>query len=448
MMNREIKIILLLIIINLLNAQGYGLRDCIDIALEGKTTIHSSELEVLSAEQGLKGSYSGLLPSINASTNSSRTQFPESSNTTFVYSDSTLDAKTITTDHYNNLSAAITLNQTIYDGGRSVNQIKQAKSQLEIAKLGHRNVKIQVIQKVIESYYGLLKAQQLHQVSIKNLEMSNQQIFLVKKQYDLGVVKKTDLLKAEVALGQAKVELLSRKTNLENMRRVLFNDMGLQDFGQDITATEEDWIAPVIPNSSDILNQLKKQNPSLLISNERIFLAEIAYKMSRGMRLPNLNSSLSYSANGENSTELMDAIKEDWSLGMNISFNIPIYTGNTLNTQQFQAKINKDKYGYDYITLLNDLRVQGELIRKTLENYSEIIPINKAVVAAAEEDLKLVRERYSLGSATILEVLDAQVSLIRANSTLINTIHDARVQEANLKSLLGTLDIEYQIKEN
>ena len=49
---------------------------------------------------------------------------------------------------------------------------------------------------------------------------------------------------------------------------------------------------------------------------------------------------------------------------------------------------------------------------------------------------------------TILEVLDAQVSLIRANSTLINTIHDARIQEANLKSLLGTLDIEYQIKEN
>ena len=69
-------------------------------------------------------------------------------------------------------------------------------------------------------------------------------------------------------------------------------------------------------------------------------------------------------------------------------------------------------------------------------------------MASAEEDLKLVRERYSLGSATILEVLDAQVSLIRSNSTLINTIHDARIQKASLKALLGILDLEYQIEED
>ena len=166
------------------------------------------------------------------------------------------------------------------------------------------------------------------------------------------------------------------------------------------------------------------------------------------MRMPSLNSSVSYSANGENSEELRDAIKDNWSLGMNFSVSVPIYTGNSLSVQQHQAKLSKQQSEYNYVTLLNDLRVQAELIRKTLENYTEIIPINRAVVASAEEDLKLVRERYSLGSATILEVLDAQVSLIRSNSTLINTIHDARMQEASLKALLGTLDLEFQTKED
>ena len=66
---------------------------------------------------------------------------------------------------------------------------------------------------------------------------------------------------------------------------------------------------------------------------------------------------------------------------------------------------------------------------------------------SAEEDLKLVQEKYSVGSATILEVLDAQVSLIRSNSILINIIHDARVEEMNLKAILGVLDLEYQNKE-
>jgi outer membrane protein len=161
-----------------------------------------------------------------------------------------------------------------------------------------------------------------------------------------------------------------------------------------------------------------------------------------------LRSSVSYSANGEDSDALMEAIKDDWSLGMNLSVSVPIYTGKSLSTQQYQAKLSKQQLEYDFITLLNDLRVQAALIRESLKNYSEIIPLNRAIVISAEEDLKLVLERYSLGSATILEVLDAQVSLTRSNSTLINTIHEARMQEAGLKALLGTLDLEYQLEEN
>ncbi len=436
------KFLILLPFLSNAFSQGYGLEDCVQIALEGKKTIHSSELGVESAEKGLKGSYSGLLPSLSASTSSGRSHFPERETVSYDLENFTSD--TTTSSYYDNMSAGISVSQTIWNGGRSVNQVKQAKSQLDIAKLNHRATQIQVIQKVIQSYYGLLKAQQLHDVAEKNLEMSDQQVSLVKKQFELGVVKKTDLLKAEVAQGQAKVDVLNRQTNLENARRVLFNDMGMQDFGQPITVTDTDWISPAIPSSGDILELLKTRNPSLLISQKRINLGEISYKMAKGMRMPSLNSSVNYSANGENSEKLMDALKDDWSFGVNLSVSVPIYSGNSLSVQQHQAKLSKQQSEFDYITLLNDLRVQGEMIRKTLENYSEIIPLNQAVVASAEEDLKLVRERYSLGSATILEVLDAQVSLIRSNSTLINTIHDARMQEASLKALLGTLDLDYQ----
>ena len=292
-----------------------------------------------------------------------------------------------------------------------------------------------------------MQAQKLLDVAEKNLEMSNQQASLVKKQFDLGVVKRTDLLKAEVAQGQARVDVLNKKTNLENSRRILFNDMGLQDFGQSITAMDDEWMVPSIPSSADVLKVLKNQNPNLLISQARINLGDLSYKLVRGLRLPSFNSTMNYSANGETSDELMDALKDEWSLGINLSVSLPIYTGNSLSMQQQQAKLSKQQSEYSYITLLNDLRVQAELIRESLNNYAEIIPLNQAVVASAEEDLKLVRERYSLGSATILEVLDAQVSLIRSNSTLINTIHDARMQEASLKALLGTLDMEYKLEE-
>ena len=168
---------------------------------------------------------------------------------------------------------------------------------------------------------------------------------------------------------------------------------------------------------------------------------------SKGLRLPLLNSTMNYSANGATSNQLLNALDDDWILGINLSISVPIYTGNNLSMQQQQAKLSIQRSEYSYITLLNDLRVQAEIIRETLNNYAEIIPLNQAIVNSAEEDLKLVTERYSLGSATILEVLDAQVSRLRSNSNLINTVHDARIQEANLKAILGTLDQDYNKKE-
>ena len=433
------------LIFNILNAQGYTLEDCIQISIDEKKTVLSADIGVVFASKGLKASYSGVLPSVQATGASGVNYFPWQESFNINFEEFTLD--TTRTNHFNTFSAGIAVNQVIYDGGRSWNQIKQAKTNLDIAKYNQRAIKTQVIEKVIRSYYGLLQAQKLLDVSEKNLEMSVQQVSLVKKQFDLGVVKRTDLLKAEVAQGQARVDMLNKKTNLQNARRILFNDMGLQDFGQEITAVEKEWQAPQIPSSAELLRILKNENPSLLISKSRINLGDLSYRLTRGLRLPSFNSNINYSANGQTSNELVDAFTNDWNLGINLSVSIPIYVGNSLSLQQQQARLSQQQAEHSYTVLLNDLRVQAELIRETLGNYAEIIPLNQSVVASAEEDLKLVRERYSLGSATILEVLDAQVSLIRSNSNLINIIHDARVQEASLKAVLGTLDLEYQPKE-
>ena len=237
------------------------------------------------------------------------------------------------------------------------------------------------------------------------------------------------------------------QTALQNSRRKLFNDMGMIDFGQSIVAKNSNWTPVLVPTSSEALKLLKEKNPNMLIQQAVIKNGEIQLKMAKGMRSPSAFASVDYSANGNNSEELKESFKDDWRLGMNMSVNFPLYSGNSLSTAQEQAELAKRKTENDYLTYLNDLRVQLELIRKTITNYSEIIPINQDVVASAEEDLKLVQERYSVGSATILEVLDAQVSLIRSNSVLINTIHDARIQEMSLKALLGILDLEYQNKE-
>ena len=98
----------------------------------------------------------------------------------------------------------------------------------------------------------------------------------------------------------------------------------------------------------------------------------------------------------------------------------------------------------EYLTQLQDLSVQLHGILDRLNNYQEVIPINETVLSSAEEDLKLAQKRYSLGSTTILEVLDAQVSVVSARSSLIRMKYDAFIEQANLKGLLGTLDSELE----
>ena len=445
MMNFIFSILILSVFISAAVAQGYDLAECIGIALDNKQTLYSPELEVQSAEKGVTGSYSGLLPSVNLSTSSGRTQYPEQETISLDFENNKLD--TSVSSSTSSMSTGLSINQTLYDGGRSFNTVRQARTNLDIARLNQRQTRIQVIQNVASSYYGLLQAQQLLDVAEKNLNLSEQQVDLVQKQFDVGAVRKTDLLKADVARGQAKVDVLNRKTALDNARRQLFNDMGMQDFGQSISAVADEWTDVQVPSSADALELLKTKNPSLLIQQSRISLGVLQVKMAKGVRLPSLGASMSYSANGENSDALMEAVKDDWIVGMNLSLSVPLYSGSRLSTNQQQAKLSQQKSENDYITYLNDLRVQVELLRKSLENYSEIIPINQSVVVSAEEDLKLVQARYSLGSATILEVLDAQVSLIRSNSNLINTVHNARIREKNLKAILGTLDLDYQTKE-
>jgi outer membrane protein TolC len=215
-----------------------------------------------------------------------------------------------------------------------------------------------------------------------------------------------------------------------------------------VSINTEEWVMPNVLTSSEILKYIKTKNPRVLIADSQIKLSLTNYKLARGLRLPILNSGLSFSAGGEKRNDFVKAFKEDWRFAIDFSLTLPIYSGNTLSLNEQKIKLSIRQAENNYITLINDLRVQAELIKELLNNYAEIIPLNESVVESSKEDLKLVTKRYALGSATILEVLDAQVSLTRSNSSLINVIYDARIKEFSLDALIGLLDTKYVRRDN
>jgi TolC family type I secretion outer membrane protein len=415
------------------------LEDAVKVALENKEVLKASSLDLQSSRQDIKSSYSGILPSIRASASGSESRFPQQS---FGFNQSSgellTDVSSITSG-----SSNISISQNIYDGGVWWNNIRLAKNNYRVSEQFDRQLKTNIIRNVHFAYFNYLKAIQLLDVARSNLMSSQQQLTFVQQQYDLGSARKTDLLKAEVRFGQARIDVITNDASVKSAYRNLKNAMGIMKSDEDFTIEEVQEPLEMVPEFETGFQLLQKHNPSVKAKQYQIVTAELGEKIAKGSRMPTLSLSANTSGSSDN---IGDAISNNFGdkqrTNATVSISIPLYTGNSISTRIQKAKIAVDRQESEYLTQLEDMSVQLKDFIDQLNNFTEVIPINETVLESAEEDLKLSQVRYTQGSTTILEVLNAQVSVVQARSSLVRSKYDAFIQQANLKALLGTLDLD------
>ena len=415
---------IILILSSVIYAQELSLSDCVHIALDNKETLQSAQLDLQSAKIGKVGALSNILPSISFSGGRNETSYAK--NNLFPTATS--------------WSAGITGAQNIFDGGGWWNRIAQANNNYKIAQQLERQMSINVIAEVHRAYFQLLKKQQLLEVAKQSLELAEQQVELAQKKYDLGAANKTDLLKSEVARGTAKSALITQQALLYVAISELRNAMGMIGDNSELIISEEILPLQSVPDFEEAVEILKENNPGILSAKAQLIDAKLRKKLTLASRLPSLSASLSYQASDEEMSGLTDAFKNEWMMTTGLSLSFPIFQGMALSTQSQQAKLAVQKQENDVTTIVNDAIVRSESLLGIVSDYFKIIPINEEVLASAEEDFKLISERYRLGSASILALLDAQVSVTRARVDLVSSKYDARIQEAYLKAQLGILD--------
>ena len=432
---------LVFLAISICYSQNYTLEKAVEIALQNKEALKASALDLRSSKQDIKSSYSGILPSLRASTTMTESRFPEQT-VGFNQSSGEIlsDVSSITS-----ASSNISINQNIYDGGVWWNNISLAKNNYKISDQFNRQIKTNIIRNVHFAYFNYLKAMQLLGVARSNLMSSQQQLALVEQKFDLGSAKKTDLLKAKVRFGQARVDLISNDASLKSAYRNLKNAMGLINTNDEFSISDVERPLEIIPEFETGFELIQKFNPSIKAKQYQIVAAKIGTKIAKGSRMPNISISASAFGTAESiSDAVSNSYGDNQRTNTSLSISLPLYSGNTISTRIQKAKLTVNKQESEYLTQLEDLSVQLKDLIDQLQNFSEIIPINETVLESAEEDLKLSQVRYSQGSTTILEVLNAQVSVVQAKSSLVRSKYDAFIQQANLKALLGTLDVEQE----
>tara|TARA_Y100001970_G_scaffold283423_1_gene398559 strand:- start:407 stop:1672 length:1266 start_codon:yes stop_codon:yes gene_type:complete len=417
--------ITLTLFFSMLFAQSLSIDECVRIALENKGSIQTAKQSTRIAKLNRTSAAGMLLPTVRASSSFSETTYGNNS---------------LTNENY---ATGISLNQNIFSFGNNVRNVRSSDNNYDIAKQSERQSIANVISNVYTYYYQYLKNNELFIIAEKNLELSSKQLDLVERRYNLGSVSKTDYLKASVQYGTAKSTLLSRKLNRDNSMEQLRNSMGIATKNIPLKVKEKVNIELIIPTFDEAYGIMTENSPELKILDAQIKASRLNVRSSIGSTLPSVN--LSVGMNASSPEEMTSQFFEDnYIKSANLTVSIPIFSGlkNSNNVQISKIRLRQSETTYNSSRI--DSKVALLSLINTLNNYEEIIPIYEEVLISAEEDLKLAQNKYELGSATILELLDAQLAVLQASSTLVTTKYDAAIQLANLDKLLGTLDKKYR----
>jgi outer membrane protein TolC len=425
-------LIFVLMLVNLVFAQEkLNLEECLKIAMENNPDIALASLDVQSAQFGIRGSYSGILPGI--STGLSWSHRNQGEREYYVGGIKQIQPETSS----NSYGFGINYRQTLYDGGGWWNQIKLAQNSYENALVAKKQTKQNLKAYVTQQYYSILKAQKLLSVYESSLKTSEQQLKKTKEMFELGQAAKKDFLKAKVQQGNDKLNIIQQKRQIVSLKNELASLMAYKNKNFEIV--EEEYVTPGEYKKNTALARAMDNNIELRSLKFQKKNARLQHDLARSNLLPNLSTNLSYSRGGSKAERVYSDFDKFWNTSIGLDFSIPLFQGFNTRTEIQQAKINYEQYDSRIERKQLEINKQVKNLIEELDTYNQMLEINQLNLESAREDLRSAQEMYRLQTATMLEVLDAQANLTQAKANLITTKYDAKIAEVNLEYLLGAL---------
>lgn len=339
----------------------------------------------------------------------------------------------------NNYSVRYVLSQNLFDLA-SLRNIKAAGHALAASKLDHAFSRSDLVLAVRQQYYFLLAAQELAAVSDSALALSSRELSRTESLFELGMVARSDVLKAQVRVSSSQLDLIRNRGSVVIERARLGRIIG-QDPNDDLRASDLLTETPVAVDSTSIFQDAGVRRADLQAAERSWRASKARAGAARLGFFPTLGGQVQY-ANG-NPTGLQPFGGFDNQQGTRtvaVGFTLPLFDGvigRKGAIQTAQARAEQDRYAYEKKKL--DVGVEVREAINNARQANEGVAVAKSGLLSAEEDLKLSQEKYNVGSGTILELLDAQVNLQKARQQYVAALTQARIAEAQIERARGTI---------
>jgi outer membrane protein TolC len=328
------------------------------------------------------------------------------------------------------LSNSLRMNWQLYSGGRVEGQIDQAKRGVQVADLGVEKTKQQLKLDTTSAYFTILQTKNLVDVNQQSVSNLQEHLTSVQAKYDVGVVAKSDVLRAEVELANAQQNLIKAQNNYDLAVAGLLNTMTI-DPGTELALTDTLSYQKYDKTLEDSLAAAQVR-PDVAQADENVKIAETAIKVAKSGNRPSVSVSAS---NGWSGSVLPESGDDNWNVGLSASWSL--FDAGSSNAKVKQADASLDKVKEQAVQVKNAAALEVRQNYLSMQEAEKRIDTNKVAVGKAEEDLVIAREKYNAGVGTNLDVIDAQLALTQAKTNEIQALYDYNVSVAKIDKAIG-----------
>lgn len=393
------------------------LREAVDLALRNSPQAVAAEVATDNAEVALRQTFGAFLPTFNLGSN-----YANSSNQRFDQATGQLVSQ--------NYSAQATGSLELFSFGRRIAERRAAGARLESAIAQQTDQDFAVALATTQLFYEVAANAELVRVARQRLERARAQLEFAEVRLELGTVTRSDVLRAELELGNAELALLdagvSRTTSALRLGRQI-GESG--EVGADASALPS--AAPSLPELDRLVRLAVDAAPPVqaALANVR---DQDAQKWSALTRYaPSLRVSGGYD------WFAFDFPPSNQSWSYRLTLSLPVFDGfareATLWRNQAQRRLAEARY--DDAVL--GARVEVEDAYRRIEAAERRVQIAERGLELAREDLRVQEERYQLGTATILDLQTSQVALADAENSWVLERQTLGIAVAQLEAVLG-----------
>lgn len=300
---------------------------------------------------------------------------------------------------------AIDFTQPLYRGGKIKYAIRQADLQRNIAALQTATDQADLKLELLRQYLDLFSLYKQHQVLARNIAESERRLKDIRQMKREGLITNNDVLRSEMQLTDNNLSLLQTENNIRLVSQQLDILLGLDEgllLRPDTTLLDKVF---VLESYDDYVLQAYDADPAMRLLQQQTELARNSIRLTRADNLPNLSLYASNTLARPVSRTLADMYNNNWNVGLSLSYSLSSLYQNRHKLREARRNVALQRNAEEQQK--QDLRIG---IRTACLKHNEALQRVEALklsVRQAEENYRIMRNRYLSQLAILTDLLDA-----------------------------------------